>query len=254
MIRKHVPNFITSLNVLCGSMAVVLILNGALTTAVFLIVLAMVFDFLDGMSARMLKAYSPIGKELDSLADVISFGLAPGLLMFKMLEHALALNTTAPGFLSQSSWADLLILGSAFLIPIFSALRLAKFNVDERQTSSFIGLPTPANALFIASLALIKEHGSLPILDNILLGTPVLLGITLLFSWLLVAEIPMFSLKFKNLTWQSNRIQYLFVAGTVILLAAFQLYGIATIIPLFIILSIVTNLVDEYKNGAASTK
>lgn len=253
MIRKHVPNFLTSLNVLCGSIAVVLIMKGALTIAVSLIVLAMVFDFLDGMSARVLNAYSPVGKELDSLADVISFGLAPGLLMFKMMENALAMNTSAPGFLSQSSWSELLILGSAFLIPIFSALRLAKFNVDERQTSSFIGLPTPANALFISSLALIKEHGTHPIFDNILLGTPVLLGITLLFSWLLVAEIPMFSLKFKNLSWKSNRIQYLFVTGTLILLASFRLYGIVTIIPLFITISLVANLVNDYKIGAGST-
>jgi CDP-diacylglycerol--serine O-phosphatidyltransferase len=229
-------------------------LNGALTAAVFLIVLAMVFDFLDGMSARLLKAYSPIGKELDSLADVISFGLAPGLLMFKLLENSLVLNSAAPGFLSNSSWSELLILGSASLIPIFSALRLAKFNVDERQTSSFIGLPTPANALFIASLALIKEHGTQPIFDNILLGTPVLLGITLLFSWLLVAEIPMFSLKFKNLSWKSNKIQFLFVTGTVILLATLRLYGIATIIPLFITISIVSNLVNDYRNSANPTR
>lgn len=242
MIRKHIPNIITSLNVLCGSIAVVFILNGALTIAVILMVLAMVFDFLDGLSARVLKAYSPVGKELDSLADVISFGLAPGLLMFKLLESSLALKSTAPGFLSTSSLTELLILSSAFLVPIFSAVRLAKFNVDERQTSSFIGLPTPANALFIASLALIQEHGTLPEIDKVMLSTPLLLGITVLFSYLLVAEIPMFSLKFKDLYWKSNQIQYIFVICCVILLISLQLYGMATIIPLFIVISVISNL------------
>src|SRR5665647_2842572 len=209
MIKKHIPNFLTSLNVLCGSLAVVLILEGKFTAAVVLIMLAAVFDFLDGLTARLLKAYSPIGKELDSLADMISFGLAPGLLMFKLLETSLFKADVVPDLQSNLTWSQLLILGSAFLIPIFSALRLAKFNIDERQTSSFIGLPTPANALFISSLALIQEHGSIPAIDNFLLTTPVLLGITLLFSWLLVAEIPMFSLKFKNFSFSSNRTRFL---------------------------------------------
>jgi CDP-diacylglycerol---serine O-phosphatidyltransferase len=234
MIRKHIPNFITSLNVLCGSVAVVFILKGVLTTGVFLILLAAVFDFLDGMSARLLKAYSPIGKELDSLADMISFGLAPGLLMYKLLETSLFKTNVIPDLQSNLSLGQLLILGSAFLIPIFSALRLAKFNVDVRQTSSFIGLPTPANAIFISSLALIQEHGTVAAIDNFLLTAPVLIGITILFSWLLVAEIPMFSLKFKNLSWKSNQIQYIFLFFAVLLIASLQLYGIPSVILLFI--------------------
>jgi len=250
MIRKHVPNFITSLNVLCGSIAVVFILKGMLTTAVLLILLAAIFDFLDGMSARMLNAYSPMGKELDSLADMISFGLAPGLLMYKLLETTAGMAKLQTSIPSSLSISELLILGTAFLIPVFSALRLAKFNIDERQTSSFIGLPTPANALFISSLALIKEHGTLSIFDTILLDTPVLIGITLLFSWLLVAEIPMFSLKFKNLSWKSNKVQYIFVSGTFVLITLFKLYGLAAVIPLFITISIVSNLVNDYRYGA----
>ena len=234
MIRKHIPNFITSLNVLCGSVAVVFILKGVLTTAVLLILLAAIFDFLDGMSARILKAYSPLGKELDSLADVISFGLAPGLIMFKLLETSHFGEDVIPDLQSNLSLGELFIVGSAFLIPVFSALRLAKFNIDERQTSSFIGLPTPANALFICSLALIQEHGSFPAIDTILLSTPVLLGITFLFSWLLVSEIPMFSLKFKNLSWRDNRVQYIFIFFSVLLLATLQLYGITATVLLFI--------------------
>ncbi len=245
MIKKHIPNFLTSLNVLCGSIAVVFILKGALTTAVILILLAAIFDFLDGMTARLLKAYSPIGKELDSLADMISFGLAPGLIMFKLLEISLFRENVLPDLQSNLTLTETLILGIAFLIPIFSALRLAKFNVDARQTSSFIGLPTPANALFIASLALIQEHGTISGIDQLLLSTPVLLFVTFLFSFLLVAEIPMFSLKFKNLSWKNNRVQYIFIICSVLLIATLQLYGISTIVLLFIGISVISELIKK---------
>jgi CDP-diacylglycerol---serine O-phosphatidyltransferase len=238
MIKKHIPNFLTSLNVLCGSVAVVFIMEGKLTTAVVLIILATVFDFLDGMTARVLKAYSPIGKELDSLADMISFGLAPGLIMFKLLEISLFKEDVLPDLQSNLSVIQFLTVGCAFLIPIFSALRLAKFNVDTRQTTSFIGLPTPANALFISSLALIQEHGSIPAIDGFLLTTPVLLLITIIFSYLLVSEIPMFSLKFKNLSFKNNQTQYIFVALAAILILTLQLYGIAATILLFIAISV----------------
>ena len=242
MIKKHIPNFLTSLNVLCGSVAVVFIMEGKLTTAVVLIILATVFDFLDGMTARALKAYSAIGKELDSLADMISFGLAPGLIMFKLLEISVFKEYVMLHLQSNLSLSQLLVIGSAFLIPIFSALRLAKFNVDTRQTNSFIGLPTPANALFISSLALIQEHGNIPSVDGFLLTTPVLLIITFAFSFLLVSEIPMFSLKFKNLSFSHNRTQYIFVALAAILILTLQLYGIAATILLFIAISVMKML------------
>jgi CDP-diacylglycerol--serine O-phosphatidyltransferase len=237
MIKRHIPNFITSLNVLSGSVAVVFVLKGSLTMAVLLIMLAALFDFLDGMTARLLKAHSPIGKELDSLADMISFGLAPGLIMFKLLEISVFKQAGWPDQLSNLALSQLFIMGSAFLIPIFSALRLAKFNIDVRQSSSFIGLPTPANALFISSLALIQEHGTMPVMDHFLLSTPVLLCLTVIFSYLLVAEIPMFSLKFKNLSWKANQIQYIFVFLAIGLISTLQLYGIAASVLLFIGLS-----------------
>lgn len=241
MIKRHIPNFITTLNVLCGSIAVVFIIKGALTTAVALILLAAIFDFLDGMSARILKAYSPVGKELDSLADVISFGLAPGLIMYKLLNTSIFNQNVIPDLQSNLTLIQLLTVGSAFLIPVFSALRLAKFNVDVRQTTSFIGLPTPANALFICSLALIQEHGTIPSIDNFILTTPVLLVITLVFSWLLVSEIPMFSLKFKNLSWKQNQVQYIFIICSLLLVAFLRLYGITAIVLLFIVISIISN-------------
>ena len=238
MIKKHLPNFLTSLNVLCGSVAVVFIMEGKLTIAVVLIILATVFDFLDGMTARVLKAYSAIGKELDSLADMISFGLAPGLIMFKLLEISVFKEYVMLHLQTNLSILQILTIGSAFLIPIFSALRLAKFNVDTRQTTSFIGLPTPANALFISSLALIQEHGSIPLVDGFLLTTPVLLIITIVFSYLLVSEIPMFSLKFKTLSFTHNKTQYIFVALAAILILTLQLYGISATILLFIAISV----------------
>jgi len=241
MIKKHIPNFITTLNVLCGSIAVVFILKGVLTTAVLLILFAAIFDFLDGMSARVLKVYSPVGKELDSLADMISFGLAPGLIMYKLLNTSMFNENVIPDLQSNLTLIQLLTVGSAFLIPIFSAIRLAKFNVDERQTSSFIGLPTPANALFICSLALIQEHGSIPAIDNFILTTPVLLFITLLFSWLLVSEIPMFSLKFKNLSWKQNQVQYIFIICTSLVISFLRLYGVTAVVLLFIAISIINN-------------
>lgn len=247
MIKKHIPNFITSLNLLCGSAAIVLALNDELTKAVLLILLAAVFDFLDGMTARLLKAYSPIGKELDSLADVISFGLAPGILMYRLLEISLFRNYFLPDIERHISNTQLLIEGCAFLIPVFSALRLAKFNIDERQTSSFIGLPTPANALFVASLTLLIEHGTAPVLDNFLTSTPFLLTVTVLFSYLLVSELPMFSLKFKSLSWQSNQTQYIFVACAVVLLASLRFYGLVAIIPLYLLMSVVLAVMKRTK-------
>ena len=169
MIRKHIPNFITCLNVVSGSVAVILAVKGQLSIAVIFIFAAAIFDFLDGMAARLLKAYSPIGKELDSLADMISFGLAPGMLMMVMLEYSLfGINVRADSFASISVW-EIICISSSLLIPVASALRLAKFNVDTRQTNSFIGLPTPANAIFIAALALIIEFGKYEIIDNFIL-------------------------------------------------------------------------------------
>jgi CDP-diacylglycerol--serine O-phosphatidyltransferase len=194
MIRKHIPNFITCLNVVSGTLAVVFAVKGELTVSVIFIFIAALFDFLDGMAARLLKAYSPLGKELDSLADMISFGVAPGMLMMVMLENALfGANVRAESY-AQLSVYEIICIASSLMIPVFSALRLAKFNIDTRQTDSFIGLPTPANAIFIAALALITGHGNYEILDAFIMQPIVLVIITIAMSLLLVSEIPMFSL------------------------------------------------------------
>lgn len=242
MIRKNIPNFITCLNVVSGSLAVLFAIKGNLTVSVILIIAAAIFDFFDGMAARLLKAYSPMGKELDSLADMISFGLAPGALMMVMMEYALfGINVRAESFAGLSLW-ELSCISASLLIPVFSALRLAKFNIDIRQTSSFIGLPTPANALFIAALALIVEHGKYEALDAIILHPVFLLVITISMSLLLVSELPMFSLKFKNLSWKDNKVQFIFLTISLALIIAFNIYGIAASIISFILISIFVKL------------
>lgn len=242
MIRKNIPNFITCLNVISGSLAVLFAIKGELTISVILIIAAAIFDFFDGMAARLLKAYSPTGKELDSLADMISFGLAPGALMMVMMEYALfGVNVQAESFAGLSLW-ELACISASLLIPVFSALRLAKFNIDTRQTNSFIGLPTPANALFIAALALIVEHGKYEALDAMILQPVVLLGITITMSLLLVSELPMFSLKFKNLSWKDNKVQFIFLTISAALIVAFNIYGIAAAIVSFILISVFLKL------------
>lgn len=227
-IKKHIPNTITCCNLLSGCVAAVYAFEGVYPLAFAFIIAGAVFDFFDGLSARALKVSSPIGKELDSLADVITFGFAPATMVFSWLREC------------ADAYLDMLVAFAmpfaAFLLVAFSALRLAKFNVDERQTSSFVGLPTPANALFWGALVI----GSHDAIVGQPYGWVLVLGLVLLFSWLLVAEIPMFSLKFKNLSWKCNRIVYIFLLVSLVLLIVLGLNGLSAVIGWYIILSILT--------------
>ena len=219
VIVKNIPNSVTCLNLFSGCIASVAAFNAEFETAAVFIALAAIF--LDGMLARLLKAYSPLGKELDSLADLISFGMAPALLVFSYLKLS---TFWATGFL-----ADYLPY-TAFLIAVFSGLRLAKFNIDTRQTTSFIGLPVPANALFwIGTCFYSLQHNINPY---------IIIVLVIVFSGLLVSEIPMFSLKFKNLSFKDNYIRYLLIAGAVVLIVVFGVSGLAATIGLYLILSI----------------
>lgn len=220
---KQLPNIITCMNLFSGCVGVWFAFNGNYEGATLAIALSAVFDFLDGMTARLLKAYSAIGKELDSLADMVSFGLLPGALAFSMLS------------VDKVHFYSFL----AFLIPVFSALRLAKFNIDERQTTSFIGLPTPANAIFWAGLALVLSEW-FAVHNPLYLIVPILF-----FSYLLVAEIPMFSLKFKNLNWKENKLQFVFLGGCVIMIVLLQKSAIAPLILWYILLSVVKLFIKE---------
>ena len=227
-LKKHIPNTITCCNLLSGCVAAVYAFEGAYPIAFACIIMGAVFDFFDGLSARALKVSSPIGKELDSLADVITFGLAPATMVFSWLREC------ADAHLDMLAAFAMPFV--AFLLVAFSALRLAKFNVDERQTTSFIGLPTPANALFWGALV-IGSHDTIVAAPY---GWLLVLALVLLFSWLLVAEIPMFSLKFKNLSWKSNRIVYIFLLVSLVLLALLGFTGLSAVIGWYIILSVLT--------------
>ena len=226
--RRHIPNTITCCNLLSGCVAAMYAFEGMYPFAFVFIIAGAVFDFFDGLTARALKVSSPIGKELDSLADVITFGFAPAAMVFSWLREC------ADAHLDMS--LAFAMPFAAFLLVAFSALRLAKFNVDDRQTSSFIGLPTPANALFWGALVL-GSHDTVVAQPYGWVAVIVLIG---LFSWLLVAEIPMFSLKFKNLTWKSNRIAYTFLLVSLVLLILLGLNGLSAVIGWYIILSILT--------------
>ncbi|MES2732691.1 MAG: CDP-diacylglycerol--serine O-phosphatidyltransferase [Bacteroidota bacterium] len=231
-IIQHLPNTLTCGNLLCGCVGIVAVFQNDLVLASYLIGVAAVLDFLDGFLARLLNAFSPIGKELDSLADCVTFGVLPSVILFSLFQQSF------PGtVLAQQPIPPLCYL--AFLIAIFSALRLAKFNVDTRQTNSFIGVPTPANAILIGSLPLIMK--SIFFASIVILDQRFLIGLTLLMSYLLVAEIELFALKFKNYAWAGNQIKYVFLILSVVLLASLQFVAIPLIIFLYVLLSVLNN-------------
>lgn len=233
ILTKHIPNTLTSCNLVSGCIAIVFALSANYTMALTFIVVGAVFDFFDGMSARLLGVSSPIGKELDSLADVVTFGVAPSSMIYTLLLT-----------LDKSGWNETLASAVpyvAFVMAAFSAIRLAKFNLDERQTTSFIGLPTPANALFWAAL-IVGSEDMLVAQSHVILLLIVLVFIS---SWLLVAEIPMFALKFKHWGWHENRIKYVFLVSCLPILLIFGISGISVIIAWYICLSIITSR----KNG-----
>ncbi|MBI5538694.1 MAG: CDP-diacylglycerol--serine O-phosphatidyltransferase [Bacteroidia bacterium] len=240
---KHIPNFITSLNVLAGCLSIVASVEGFPVLAAFFILAAAVLDFFDGFFARLLKAYSDIGKELDSLADVISFGVAPAFIIYNLLKSVLIINEIS---FETVSIEDGLLLISPFLLVIFSALRLAKFNVDTRQTSSFIGLPTPANAILIASLPMVMAYTGSMKYFFIFLNLKFLIPLIFIQCFLLVSPIPMFALKFKNFALKENLVRYIFIILVIVLIIAFKIVAMPLIIVLYVILSIINAIVCKF--------
>ena len=233
--KKNIPNTITCLNLISGCIATYWAFQGDFKLALLFIVIGAVFDFFDGMVARLLHVSSPIGKELDSLADDITFGFAPSAIVFSFLSVQVAHSSISHFHFS------FLIPHFSFLMAAFSALRLAKFNLDERQALGFIGLPTPANALFWG--ALIVGAGdwmkSAPfIAPN--LSLVILVGV-FISCWLLVAEIPMFALKFKTWGWKGNEVKYIFLLTCIPLLLLLGVGGLAAIIAWYVVLSVITN-------------
>ncbi len=244
-IKKFIPNTITSLNLLSGCISIALAFEGYLLFSIYMIFLAAVFDFFDGMSARLLKAYSVVGKELDSLADMVSFGVAPSVIVFHMMKFSLFGTMQLPEQI-HLGFTEIILLIIPFLIAVFSGIRLAKFNVDERQTDSFIGIPTPANAMFFISLFLITITTKNDFIFSLLSNKVVITVLVISFSMLLIAEFPMFSLKVKSLAWGGNKIRYIFVGISVLLLILLQTIAIPIIIILYILLSAINNWIYKF--------
>ena len=224
MIKRFIPNGLTLANLACGLLAIPAVLRGDFDIAAYFVCASLVFDFLDGFMARLLRVQSEIGKQLDSLADLVTFGVVPGFVMYQLIS-----DTESAAYISY--------LG--FLIPLFSALRLAKFNIDERQATYFIGMPTPSNAMFIFSIALISAYVS----DNFLIAitqSPLFLGLICIVSsvWLIL-EIPLFSLKVKNLNWRDNKGIWSLLAGIIILFTFLGFQGLVFVIPLYLLISMV---------------
>lgn len=248
-LKKHIPNTITLGNLFCGCLALIRTFEGDLVWAAYLVGIALVLDFFDGFTARLLKVTSPIGKDLDSLADMVTFGVVPGMVMYHLIRFSTSdyyMSDIYAGVKPGDSWLSY----TALIIPIFSCIRLAKFNNDTRQSDSFIGLPTPANAMVICSIPLFvnTNPGALYCFRefnyDFLLHPAILFAVSVVMSLLLVAEIPLFALKFKGFSWADgqNRLRFIFLGLAFILLLCLQFVAIPLIILLYILLSIVNNL------------
>ena len=268
-ITRNIPNAITCGNLLCGCLALVKAFEGDLVWAAYLVGIAAILDFFDGFAARMLKVSSPIGKDLDSLADMVTFGLVPGVVMFMLLTNAIKYSVDEKLIpFSNLCVASNPIPFIAFVIVIFSAVRLAKFNNDEHQKESFIGLPTPANAILICSIPLImnsihaygaNNHFSFRVnyedavnnnfIAPLILNYQFLIFLTLILSFLLIAPLPLFSLKFKSFGWKGNEIRFVFLLISLLLLVTLQFVGIPLIIILYVLMSVVNNFLTKSKAG-----
>lgn len=224
--KKHIPNFITCCNLLCGCISIYLSMQLNEQWAAAFIFIAMLFDFADGLAARMLNAYSDIGKQLDSLADVISFGAAPAFI----LVNQFTFHTTYPD--PSLDWLKYF----SFLIPVFGALRLAKFNIDTRQQEIFLGLPIPSTGIFFASFPLIFLSNGL--LKPLMMNPWVLVGVIIFLSAMMVSEVPLFSIKFKGNVTGANRIQFVFLFLSLFLVIFYSVSAVPLIILLYILLSV----------------
>ncbi|MEO0571874.1 MAG: CDP-alcohol phosphatidyltransferase family protein [Bacteroidota bacterium] len=235
--KPYIPNFITLLNLFCGCIAVVFAVMNKLDFATFFVFLGIFFDFLDGFAARILGVTSAIGVQLDSLADMVTSGVVPGIVMFQLLSMAQKDGWNLDLFGMHSEVGVLPLFG--FLITLASAYRLANFNVDENQVSSFIGLPTPANTLLILSLPLILLHQNNDVLNDLILNQWFLMALTLLSVFLLNSRIPLFALKFKGSGFKENGLKYLFLIGSLVLILTLRFLAIPVIIAFYILTSLI---------------
>jgi len=238
IIIRQIPNFITSMNLVSGSVAIIFAIDGHLVWAAIFICAAAIFDFLDGFAARALKAYSEIGKELDSLADVVSFGVAPGAILFTLLELSL-FGKNDPIHEISGKWFEWLILFSAFLLPVFGAIRLARFNTNTSDENFFRGLPIPANGIFWAAMGLMLQSPKYADLLPMVYTTKNLVILGVFMSGMMVIHMPMFSMKPKSLRLNENWYRYLFLGLSALIIIFLNIYGLALIIFLYILLNAV---------------
>ena len=241
--KRYIPNALTLLNLFCGCIAVIFAVNNNFITAALFVFLGIFFDFFDGFAARKLNVQSELGVQLDSLADMVTSGLVPGIVMYKLLE------------LIELDWGETDTSQILFGVSIFSCLgltitlasayRLAKFNIDTEQQNYFKGLPTPANALLILSLPLIMEYQNSDLINSIILNQWFLIGLTAFSCWILNANIKLFALKFKDWSFKNNSIRYIFILLCVVLLIVLQFAAIPIIILLYISMSVLDNLTSK---------
>jgi CDP-diacylglycerol--serine O-phosphatidyltransferase len=248
--KKWIPNLITLLNLFSGCIAALFAFQNDLMMAGFFVGLGIFFDFFDGLAARLLKVSSELGTQLDSLADMVTSGLVPGIVMYQMFY-----NSIGVGFFDVHRdylpWSSDHVLAHpylplfGFLITLASCYRLAKFNIDTRQTDSFIGLPTPANAILIISTGIILQTTTLGAVDQIIGNPFFLIALTLISCFLLNAELPLFALKFKKFNFKGNEIRYIFLIAAVAMIAALKIYAVPCIIILYILMSVFVNLKNK---------
>lgn len=231
---KSIPNIFTCLNLLCGCIAIVSIFHGNEIMLGSMVFMAALFDFMDGIIARTLNAYSDLGKQLDSLADMVTFGVVPAMVFYHLM-----INYNSNEIIGSAFFFNVLKY-FPFILTVFAAFRLAKFNIDKRQTTSFLGLPTPAMGIFVTSFPLIIKYDNWH-LKTLLINPYFIIGVCIVLSLLMVSEIPLFALKFKNMRWKDNRIQFIFIFLSVILFFCFVFVSIPMIVCLYIILSLVNN-------------
>ena len=239
--KKHIPNLITLCNLFSGSLAVIFAVQGNLVAAAFFVALGIFFDFFDGLAARALNVKSDVGLQLDSLADVVTSGVVPGIVMFQLFTMALPGEDGVKQWTSETNWLEFTFNPMALfglLIILGSAFRLAKFNVDDRQTDSFIGLPTPANALLILSLPLILTFQPNSFATDLILNEWFLVVLTIVSVIILNAELPLFALKFKNWGFKGNEIRYIFLILCVVLIVLLQFLAVPMIILSYVLLSV----------------
>ncbi len=242
-ISKYIPNGLTLLNLTCGLFAIIQVFNGYYDYAFYFVCSGIFFDFWDGFAARKLGVSSALGIQLDSLADMVTSGVVPGLMIFKLFDY---IQENVPQYMiTDETFYMPFIPYIGFLITLASCYRLGKFNIDDRQTENFIGLPTPANTLLIMSIPMIQYNDQFQWLTDMLYNPYVLLAITLLSTYLLNAEIKLFSLKAKDFSWKNNKTQFSFILLSVILLIALQMLAIPLIILLYILWSMLLNVITK---------